>query len=365
MIIKNNFPIKLMNNRVWRVYLGGKMLNKLYGGNYQVKNGHFPEEWIASSVTARNIGREHIEDEGLSKLAVDSCISLRDVIESNPRDFLGEKHFEHYQNSMGVLLKLIDSAERLSVQVHPDKIKAKELFESSYGKTECWHILGGQELNGGKPHIYFGFKEGITKGYWKKLFEEQNIEEMLNCMHKYEVSKGDTILIEGGIPHAIGSGCFLVEIQEPTDYTIRVEKTTVSGYSVDDFMCHQGLGFEKMFDCFNYNGLSKEDTYKRWFIQPNILEKQEGGAITSLISYDNTTLFKMNKLDVTGQLTIILPDVFSVVLILSGHGKLEVNGKLENIKQGEQYFIPAGVDKLSIHSGDDPIQAVHCFGPEL
>lgn len=42
---------------------------------------------------------------------------------------------------------------------------------------------------------------------------------MLAGMQKYPVHPGDTILIEGGMPHAIGAGCFLVEIQEPTDYT--------------------------------------------------------------------------------------------------------------------------------------------------
>lgn len=61
------------------------------------------------------------------------------------------------------------------------------------------------------------------------------------------------------MPHAIGAGCFLVEIRAPTD-TIRVERTTPSGFAVADSMCHQGLGFEKMFECFHYEPHSRGES---------------------------------------------------------------------------------------------------------
>ena len=65
---------------------------------------------------------------------------------------------------------------------------------------------------------------------------------MLDCLHKFEVNKGDTFLIEGGIPHAIGAGCFLVEVQEPTDYTIR--KNTHSGKSQTNSASHAPMFLE-------------------------------------------------------------------------------------------------------------------------
>ena len=85
----------------------------------------------------------------------------------------------------------------------------------------------------------------------------------------YTVKKGDTFLIEGGIPHAIGSGCFLVEIQEPTDYTVRNERVTPAGLQISDFMCHQGLGFDKMFDCCEYEGYTIDQIQDRWNIKRN------------------------------------------------------------------------------------------------
>ncbi len=53
----------------------------------------------------------------------------------------------------------------------------------------------------------------------------------LDCLHKFEVKAGVTYLMKGGVPHAIGAGCLLIEVREPTDYTIRTERTTPRGLS--------------------------------------------------------------------------------------------------------------------------------------
>ena len=108
-----------------------------------------------STVAARNSGREHIV-EGLS-VVEGTDISLAQLIDENPEEILGKKHYARYGNKLGVLVKLIDSAERLTIQVHPTREKARALFDSQFGKTECWHILGGREVNGEKPCIYIPY----------------------------------------------------------------------------------------------------------------------------------------------------------------------------------------------------------------
>ena len=144
----------------------------------------------------------------------------------------------------------------------------------------------------------------MTRARWEALFHAQDIPGMLAGMQKYPVHPGDTILIEGGMPHAIGAGCFLVEIQEPTDYTIRVERTTPSGFAVADSMCHQGLGFEKMFECFHYEPHSREEIHDRWFIEPETVLKTAGGSITTLVGYRNTPLFRLDEVNVSDTLTV-------------------------------------------------------------
>jgi mannose-6-phosphate isomerase len=359
-------PIKLNSARAWRTYLGGKLIEELHGVDQPVDN-HFPEEWIMSIVSARNIGREHIKGEGLSKVNIPNAdIALKELIDQSPEEFLGKVHFEKFGNQTGVLVKIIDSAERLTVQVHPDRDKAQELFQSSYGKTECWHILGGREIDGEPPYVYLGFKPGVTREQWEKLFYEQDIQGMLNCMHKYYVNPGDTFLIEGGTPHAIGSGCLLVEIQEPTDFTIRIEKTSPSGLKIDDFMCHQGLGFEKMFECFNYDTFSREETVEKWQIAPSLISDANNNKEIELIGYKNTPYFRMTLVEVESEIAVSGDGVFSGLYILSGNAVMVTDGNSQLAKKGDQFFIPANVSSLTIQKqGEETLKVLRLFGPKV
>lgn len=338
-------PVKLSRASAWRTYTGGKMIEAMHG-NPDAFDTNFPEEWIMSTVAARNSGREHIV-EGLSMVA-GTDISLKTLIEENPVEVLGEKHYRKYGANLGVLVKIIDSAERLTVQVHPTREKAKELFGSPFGKTECWHILGGREINGEKPCIYFGFKEGITEEYWREVFDKQDIPAMLGCLNKFFVKPGDTFLIEGGIPHAIGAGCFLIEVQEPTDFTIRTEKVTPAGLKVADFMCHQGLGFDKMFDCFEYTGYSEQELCERWKI------KTSGNDI---INYSNTEMFRFEKIAVKGSTTLSSEGVFSGIYVLDGTG--EIDGEIAG--KGTQYFVPASCESFEINGN---MEVIRFYGPK-
>lgn len=319
-----------------------------------------------SVVAARNAGREDIKEEGMSRLPEKSDMLLKELIESNPSSYLGEKHVEKYGSHTGVLVKLIDSSERLTVQVHPDRELALKLFGSRFGKTESWHILDTRESGGRPACIYIGFKPGITRECWKTLFDKQDIPGMLEWMHCIEVHKGDTVLIQGGVPHAIGAGCFLAEIQEPTDYTVRTERITPSGLKVADTMCHQGLGFQKMFDCFHYEGVTQDEAVKRWFIRPAMLREQEGGSVISVLGYDATAFFSMEKIEARAGMDMEKESVFSGIYILEGQGTLSMNGKRRKTKCGEQYFIPANAGEWHVEPDrDDRLIILRFRGPQI
>lgn len=350
-------PIKLTSERAWRTYLGGSMLDSFHGREVGVDT-HFPEEWIMSTTAARNAGREHVQDEGMSR-DVSTGITLKDLIGGSPEEMLGIEHFKRHGSNTGVLIKLIDSAERLSIQVHPNKEIARMLFDSEYGKTECWHILGGRVINGEEPCIYLGFKEGITREKWKDVFDRQDISAMLDCLHRIPVHKGETYLIPGGVPHAIGSGCFLMEIQEPTDYTIRTERITPSGFQIADSMCHQGIGFEKMFDCFCYEGMSEAEnlkTYRMTSINEN------AGEI--LIGYHITPCFQLTIFRVASTLCLGSNKVFQGLYILSGEGEMECSdGSVMRVTKGDQFFVPAGT-QLSFSAKSQDFTFAKLNGPQ-
>src|SRR6056297_1723188 len=103
-------PIKLKNNRVYRTYIGGKFIDEMTGGN-EMKDNHFPEDWIASVVEARNPGREDLL-EGLSMIDQRDGLnySLKELIDKYPIKMLGKKHIAKFGVDTGVLIKFLDSA---------------------------------------------------------------------------------------------------------------------------------------------------------------------------------------------------------------------------------------------------------------
>lgn len=357
--------LSLDSPRVWRTYIGGALLDELHG----VPKGtgidsNYPEEWIMSVISARNTGREEMQ-EGLSYLKGSSENSLRNLLNIDASGLLGKEHATRYSGTPAVLVKLIDAAERLTIQVHPDRDSAMKLFGSPFGKTECWHILDIREMNGEKACIYLGFKPGIDRAEWERLFRKQDIDGMLASLNRLEVNPGDTILIEGGVPHSIGKGCFLVEIQEPTDYTIRVERTTPAGLAVTDMMCHQGLGFGKMFECFHYDGISSENVRKKWFIKKEELFSAREASLRKLVGYNDTPLFAMNELMVYDTYHLINKS-FCGLYLLEGEGYFTTDDKTFFVEAPGQFFLTNYASKLEITAlSKTPMRILQCFGPSL
>ncbi len=355
--------LKLLSNRVVRSYTGGKLIEQWQGVKNPVDNDK-PEEWLASVVEARN--KNYIAGEGLSNvLLADGRIEkLTELIKADSEGFLGKAHVTKYGIHTAVLTKVLDAAVRLSIQVHPTKAYAREYFNSEYGKTEAWYIMGGREVGGKPPYVLVGFKPGVTREHWKKYFDTQDIDGMINALHKFYVKPGDVFLIEGGLPHAIGSGCFLIEIQEPTDYTMRVERKTFDGSLLPDKLCHQGVGFDAMLDCFTYEGLTKEETFKKHAKQPAPVIAGDGTLITHLITNADTACFKMTKFNIP-ESYLLNDDSFKTLIVLQGVGMLLQDDKISRIKQGETYFLPAALGGVNIkNSGNDALEIITCYPPE-
>ncbi len=350
-------PLKMLENRVWRIYLGGKLLDELRGD--EGSDGYFPEDWLASVVTATNPPRDDApEREGQSRVETGDSITvyLKDLIDNDPEGYLGAEHIAKFGVNFGVLTKFLDSAERLPIQVHPDKKAARKLFNSDYGKTESWYILGGREIDGEQPHILLGFKEDVTKEQLRELFDKQDIPGMAELMHKIPVKPGDVFIIEGGTPHAIGPGCFLLEIQEPTDYTISLEKCNTLGEKMPDFMCHMGLGFDKMFDCFRYTKHTEAELLAKFKLVPNALPEKDGCRVTNLITYDRTPCFALNRIDVSGHMTRKCTGKPSAYAVVEGNGTI---GGI-NVKRGDCLFIPAMASDFEI---EGTITTIECLPP--
>lgn len=340
-------PLKQYANRVWRTYEGGALIDKWKKDTPEV-DGSFPEEWIMSTITAR--GKNRPNDEGLSIINTPlGKKSLKALIDSNLALYLGEKLAKKY-GTTGVLIKMLDSLERLTIQVHPDKEYAQTMLNSVFGKTESWYVLNNRDINGEKSAVYMGFKEGVTKQQWKAHFENQDIQGMLNCLHKIEVKPGDAFMIYGGVPHAIGSGCFLMEVQEPTDYTMRVEKITPGGLVISDELIHQGVGEENMLDCFHYNTYSYPEALEAWKVTPEVIDSSSSFTLKSIFNEKHTDCFGLSELDLNGSYTLKGNGSFYVAVVYSGEGVIICGDKSYPFTQGDEIFFSAAIDAVTFKS---------------
>ncbi|MDH5398008.1 MAG: hypothetical protein OEX02_07670 [Cyclobacteriaceae bacterium] len=354
-----SLALKQKPNRVWRTYTGGALIDRWKKDGHE-QDGSFPEEWIMSTISARGKGRP--ENEGFSNvLSPGGELPLKDLIASDPGLFLGKEHIKKYK-STGVLIKMLDSCERLTIQVHPDKKYAREMLGSEFGKTESWYVLGGREIEGDKSAVYLGFKEGVTKEIWADLFRRQDIAGMLDCLHKFQVQPGDAFMVCGGVPHAIGAGCFLLEVQEPTDYTMRVEKTTPGGLTIGDELIHQGVGEENMLDCFHYEGCSFEETENKWKIVPQVLNSSSDYTLKSIFNESHTDCFAVNELSLYGACNLKGNGQFFVAVIYSGEGTLICNEKETSFTQGDEIFFSAAIDEIAFIS-KKPAIILLCYPP--
>ncbi|GAA0258867.1 class I mannose-6-phosphate isomerase [Faecalicatena contorta] len=113
-----------------------------------------------------------------------------------------------------VLIKFIDAAEDLSVQVHPgDEYAIKN--ENQYGKTEMWYVVDCEE----GASLYYGFAREVSTEELEQRIRDNTLLEVLN---KIYVKKGDVLFIEPGTIHAIGKGNVIAEIQQNSNVTYRV-----------------------------------------------------------------------------------------------------------------------------------------------
>lgn len=343
----NGHILKLSETRVWRTYTGGEIIDK-WRGKSTCEVTNFPEDWVASTTKAINPNQSD-ENEGLSRvIGVEGEPTLKEVVEAQLENYYGKAHLEQIGDTAGILIKLIDSAERLTIQAHPDKKFAKEIFKSDYGKTEAWYVLGTKEIDGVEPCVYFGFKPHVTREIWKDVFDRQDIPAMLDCLHRVPVKTGDSLFIPGGLPHAIGSGCFIAEVQEPTDFTMRTELVTPNGLRIHENQCHQGLGYELMLDCFHYDGLSFEDTKAKWMSSPTKIVDTNESQVVSLIDDRFTDLFTMRQIKTTGELELDITGQMKTWIVLEGQGVIKTDIEECPIAQGDFLLLPASLKKATL-----------------
>lgn len=140
--------------------------------------------------------------------------SLNTLVAEYKDRLVGKANYERFGNEFPLLIKFIDAHQDLSIQVHPDDATALRQGKTR-GKTEMWYLMHSDA--GAK--LYSGLKQQITPEQYKTMVEDGSI---CDALAQYSVKEDDVFFLPAGRIHSIGSGCFLVEIQQTSDVTYRI-----------------------------------------------------------------------------------------------------------------------------------------------
>lgn len=329
-----NYPIFFERNRVFRVYKGGKLFADFFSDDSE--DGNYPEEWVVSSVHALNEGSTD-KYEGISKIKGED-LYLNDALDKYKKEIIGER------DDLGVLTKILDSAIRLPVQAHPDKPFSRKYFNSSYGKEESWYILATRP--GGK--IFYGFKDGVTMEQFEKAIDESENSKtvMEDLLESFEVKPGDVVYIPAKMVHAIGAGCLLLEVQEPSDFTIQPERWC-GDYKLSDNEMYLGIDKKTAMKCFDVSLKYPAP------IDPAVISDKDGVKYLSLIDERMTTSFTVRKIELSGG-EFSLDNGARIYVVTEGEGKITGDGYEKPIKKGDYFLMPVAAEgkfKLSGNAG--------------
>ena len=343
-------PVFFEKNRVFRVYLGGKLFSDFFGD--ESEDSFYPEEWICSSTKALNEGSTD-EFEGLSTVK-GTNIHFNELLENEKELMLGNR------TGLDVLVKALDSAIRLPVQSHPDKAFSRVHFNSEFGKAESWLVLGARE----DACIYFGFKDDVTPEDFEKAVEESETDKsaMEKLLNRIPVSVGDVYFIPAKAVHAIGAGCLILEVQEPTDFTIQPERWC-GDYHLSDNEMYIGLEKNTALSVFDYS-YNYERVMKECKKTPATAYEADGCKKEILISTEDTPCFSVERYILNNGKTEALQGV-CVYVVTDGNGKLIADGYEKEIKKGDYFFMPYSCDGRFFVETNNKLTLAKCVPPEI
>lgn len=243
-------------------------------------------------------------------------ISLEDVIKLEKENVLGSEISEEW---FPLLVKLINSKDKLSVQVHPDNKYAKEV-EGEMGKTEIWYVVeafeGASLVVGTSKCSKEQFTSAIDKGSFEKY------------LNKVYVKKGDVYLVKSGLVHAISEGVIIAEIQQNSDVT----------YRVYDYNRGRELHVKKALEVIDLN-LEGEKLI-------GVTEEFENYKKTMYCQCEHFTLELYDIKNYFNEASN--KERFYIFTCVEGEGKIKYSNGEELIRKGDSILIPASLGKYEL-----------------
>ena len=351
---RNKMPWRLVQNKIVR-YPGGREIDK-FRGVFPARDDGRPEAWVGSDTrTIEALQGSSDPNDGCAGciLPDGKQLYLFDAINIDPESVLGRRHIGINGPRLGFLVKLLDAERQLILQAHPTREYAKEHFGSDYGKEESWYILGKRNDTAEPPYILIGFKEGVTREMFEAAYDAQDIATLEGFCHKVRVETGDAFFIKAGVPHAVGPGCFLLEVQEPTDITVDWRKLRSGTDEAQE--AHK----QRLLGCYIYDGSGEDENLCRYRIPPRIIRSGDWGYEELILGQGQTDYFSSTKLHAKTEAELIKTGFPQIAVVTEGSGVLLCGGTAMRIRRGDELFIPYDTHKIRIKPSAAPAGARH------
>ena len=265
--------------------------------------------------------------DGMSTVA-EGSLSGRTLAELGALDREGFWGSECKGETFPLLVKFIDAAKDLSIQVHPsDTTARRDLGEE--GKAEMWYVVDCVP----QSYIYFGFSRRISRHEFLRRAQDGSICEVLN---KVPVKKGDVFYTLPGTIHAIGAGILIAEIQQSSNTTFRVYDYQRRGADGKPRPLH----LERAAEVLDY--------------APTVPEECKANSVATFPAFTMTEMFscryfKAYRLDVRTETTLRCDgQSFQHLLCVEGGGEIISNEKSYPLERGGSYFMPAALGEYQI-----------------
>lgn len=250
--------------------------------------------------------------------------TLDEVIDTFGKDVTGA---DFGSADFPILIKLIDANDRLSVQVHPDDSYASRV-ENDRGKTEMWYIVDADD----GAELICGLADGVTSADFADAVREGRLEAALK--HQ-PVKKGECYFIPAGMPHAIGKGILIAEIQQNCDLTYRVydyERRDASG-NLRELHVEKALDVIRPFAEEEINAVRYART---------------AGVPESSTVLAHCEFFRVEQLTLTGNSVSLREGKMQHLLCLDGEAVLTCGGAQYCVRRGESWLIPASLSGVTV-----------------
>lgn len=248
--------------------------------------------------------------------------SLGELVARRGEELLGR---HHPQDRFPLLLKFLDAARTLSVQVHPDDDRAARLEPPDLGKTEAWVVLAAE--SGGT--IYAGLKAGVDREALAEAIHGGRCQELL---HQFQPKPGDCVFLPAGTVHALGEGLLVAEIQQASDTTYRLFDWNRLGADGKPRTLHVEPGLEAI-------------DYERGPVGPQ--EPQETGR-AGVVRLIDSEKFVLDRWELEAAEPVGGDRRCHIIAVLEGSLKVEGDPADRPMPAGGTVLLPAGLGQVQL-----------------